>query len=70
MIRRAANASPAAGQPSVPGFILAWLVKVDANGNQTLNMVFEENVHGFVSEVPAVYVQFQDGLPPVIPVID
>ena len=71
MIRRAANliGGTAQAPTSTPVFVLGWLVKVDANGNQTMNMVYEETNHGFVSETPATTIQFQDGCPPVIPVI-
>lgn len=68
MIRRQANL--VSGTVTTPGFVLGWLIKTDSTGNETMMMVFEDPAHGFVGEYPDTQIQFQDGCPAVIPVID
>lgn len=74
MIRRAANTVNAgAGIPTVvtaTGWVLGWYVVGTEATGQSMVAIFEENQHGFVSQVPLTTVQFQDGLPAVIPTID
>ncbi len=71
MIRRAANIVQAA--PDKPttivatGWILGWYVGGTAGEDQIMMASFEENQHGFVCAVPLSTVQFQDGLPAIIP---
>lgn len=54
---------------SAPGFVLAWLVKVDAQQNETMVLVFEDTNSGGCTEQPLSAVKFMDGSPAVIPVI-
>lgn len=74
MIRRAANlnAPGVAGSPTVvaaTGWVLGWYVEGTDVTGQTMMASFEENQHGFVSAVPLVNIQFQDGLPDPIPTV-
>lgn len=74
MIRRAAlQVLAAAGEPTTTvatGWVLGWVVAGNASTGQSMNAYFEENQHGFVSQVPLDQIQFQDGLPDPLPVIE
>lgn len=45
-------------------------MRVDDKGNQSLVAVVEDPAHGFVGELPALQVQFQDGCPDILPTIE
>ncbi len=71
MIRRPANFNTGtiANPTYTSGFVLAWLIRTDSLGNQSLIMVFEFSSNGQVSEVPDIMVTFTDNSPPSIPEI-
>ena len=75
MIRRAATqftALPQAGQPEPTGskvFVLALMLRTDASSNQTLIAAVEDASSGYVSEVSALLIKFEDGSPAIIPEI-
>lgn len=70
MIRRAANTVSISGTTTTitaTGWVLGWYLTSDPVDGQSMMAVFEENAHGYVSEVPLTSVQFQDGQPAIIP---
>ena len=69
MIRRAAicNEGTIASPSPQPGFVLAWMVRIDPLGNQSLVVSFEQSVDGQVLEYPATTIKFQDGCPAILP---
>lgn len=71
MIRRAAscNQGTIASPINVIGFVLAWMIRIDSQGNQSLVVSFEQSTDGRVLEYPATTITFQDGEPAVIPEI-
>ena len=73
MIRRAAyQVNAGAGIPTTilaTGWVLGWYVTGEAATGQTMMATFEENQHGFVFQCPLTQIQFQDGLPAVIPTV-
>lgn len=72
MVRRAANTVNIMGTTTTvtaTGWVLGWYIQGNMTNGETMMASFEENAHGFVSSVPLNQIQFQDGLPPVIPTI-
>jgi len=65
MIRRPASRNT----DGAPGYVIAGLIKVGADGNQTYSFVFEATTPGTVSEEPSANIKFTDGSPAVIPTL-
>lgn len=76
MIRQAANqlsGPPVQGQTATviaTGYVLGWVPVGNLQTGQSYVAYFEENQHGFVSQVPLDNIQFQDGIPTTIPTFE
>lgn len=66
MIRRAAVLI---ADSTKTGWVLAWLVKVDSSGTETMVLVYEKADDGTVSEMALSAIKFADGGPATIPEI-